>query len=82
MKAYGNNVTATAVYKEPVSGTPVLALYNGKKLADVKIYDAVENAKNITLDIETEKQFDCAKVLVWVNTDVIAPQTAEIIFER
>lgn len=68
----GENVEAFTCYEEAVSGTPVLALYNGNELVCVSIGDVVDGENYVTTSAVTTETFNKAKVFIWNNmTDII-----------
>lgn len=74
-------IGAEVYYKEAVSGTPVMALYNGNKLVSVEIFDSVENTTSLTLNFEETNAFDKVKIFVLGDTVSIAPQVETVEFE-
>lgn len=77
----GHVVTATANYAEAVSGTPILALYEGDELVYSKVGNAVTDATKVTFSEFTLVDYTDAKVLIWEDTtNTLKPVAAAITF--
>ena len=77
MEVTEENVEAFTCYENPVSGTPVLALYNGDELVCVSIGDAVDGENYVTTSVTTTETFNKAKVFIWNNMTDIIPVIGE-----
>lgn len=74
----GNKVTANVYYEKEVSGTPIIALYNGEELVLAEPGETVCSADNVTIFANTTLDFDTVKVFVWDEMDSIIPQIGAV----
>ncbi len=63
---------------ETVSGTAIIALYNGKELVGTLSYD-VTDEELISGTVDCTKKPDTAKVFVWDSMETISPAMAPVI---
>lgn len=82
LKTEGTNITASVCYEKALSGTPILALYNGDNLVVAKAFDEVTDTKKVQLAIETSEAFTKAKVFLWSDMKDMIPQAETTVFNK
>ncbi len=81
MTVSGSSVAVTGAYEQAVSGTAVLALYNGAKLVSFKTAE-VSNTKAVTVATTEDRAFTVAKLFVLNSFRDMKPVGAVKVFEK
>ncbi len=76
----GGTASVTAITDRPVSGTAILALYNGNEMVGVGSAPA-ENTKLIEISAPASQAVTHAKVMVWEDLENINPIEKAKVFE-